>query len=94
MPFYGQYVPILEEMAKARNAVFQSIHIQAREDVQNTPIFIFTESLDCSGWLHPLYVGYLVIISPRIVAMSSSQAVNSSHAEGYGRLLLKKGIDK
>ena len=36
-PFTAKYVPILEEMAKVRNAAFQSVHIQTREDAQNAP---------------------------------------------------------
>ncbi len=31
-PFTAKYVPILENMAKARNAEFQSIYIQSRND--------------------------------------------------------------
>ncbi len=44
-PFTAKYVPILEEMAKARNAVFRSVHIQTREDAQNTPSPFTTFSL-------------------------------------------------
>ncbi len=33
-PFTAKYVPILEEMIKARNAAFQSARIQTREDAQ------------------------------------------------------------
>jgi len=36
-PFTAKYVPILESMAKDRNAEFHSIHIQTREDAQNAP---------------------------------------------------------
>lgn len=36
-PFTAKYVPILEEMAKSRNAAFQSIQIQKREKVVNAP---------------------------------------------------------
>lgn len=36
-PFTAKYVPILENMAKTRNVVFQSVHVQTREDAQNAP---------------------------------------------------------
>ncbi len=36
-PFTVKYVPILEELARTRNAAFQSIHIQTRADAQNAP---------------------------------------------------------
>lgn len=36
-PFTAKYVPLLEDMAKARNAVFQTVHIQTREEAQNAP---------------------------------------------------------
>ena len=48
-PFTAKYVPILEDMAKARNAVFQSIHIQTREDAQNAPSPFTTFSLFYDG---------------------------------------------
>ena len=48
-PFTAKYVPILEEMAKARNAVFQSVHIQIREDAQNAPSPFTTFSLFYDG---------------------------------------------
>ena len=48
-PFTAKYVPILEEMAKARNAVFQSVHIQTREDAQNAPSPFTTFSLFYDG---------------------------------------------
>ena len=41
----AKYVPILEEMAKARNAVFRTVHIQTREDAQNAPSPFTTFSL-------------------------------------------------
>lgn len=44
-PFTAKYVPILEEMAKARNAVFRSVHMQTREDAQNAPSPFTTFSL-------------------------------------------------
>ena len=50
-PFTAKYVPILEEMAKARNAVFQSVHIQTREDAQNAPSPFTTFSLFYDGQL-------------------------------------------
>ncbi|WP_276949537.1 N-acetyltransferase [Acetatifactor muris] len=48
-PFTAKYVPILEEMAKARNAAFQSVHIQTREDAQNAPSPFTTFSLFYDG---------------------------------------------
>ena len=50
-PFTAKYVPILEEMAKTRNAVFQSIHIQTREGAQNAPSPFTTFSLFYDGQL-------------------------------------------
>ena len=50
-PFTAKYVPILEEMAKARNAVFRSVHIQTREDAQNAPSPFTTFSLFYDGQL-------------------------------------------
>ena len=38
-------------MAKARNAVFQSVHIQTREDAQNAPSPFTTFSLFYDGQL-------------------------------------------
>ena len=48
-PFTAKYVPILEEMAKVRNAAFQSVHIQTREDAQNAPSPFTTFSLFYDG---------------------------------------------
>ena len=50
-PFTAKYVPILEEMAKARNAVFQSIHIQTREGARECPSPFTTFSLFYDGQL-------------------------------------------
>lgn len=50
-PFTAKYVPILEEMAKSRNAVFQSIRLQTREDAQNAPSPFTTFSLFYDGQL-------------------------------------------
>ncbi len=50
-PFTAKYVPKLEEMAKARNAVFQSVHIRTREDAQNAPSAFTTFSLFYDGQL-------------------------------------------
>lgn len=50
-PFTAKYVPMLEEMVKARNAVFQSVHIQTREDAQNAPSPFTTFSLFYDGQL-------------------------------------------
>ena len=48
-PFTAKYVPILEDMAKARNAVFRSVHIQTREEAQNAPSPFTTFSLFYDG---------------------------------------------
>lgn len=48
-PFTAKYVPILEEMAKARNAAFQSVHIQTREDAQGCHSPFTTFSLFYDG---------------------------------------------
>ena len=50
-PFTAKYVPILEEMAKARNAVFEAVHIRIREDAQNAPSPFPTFSLFYDGQL-------------------------------------------
>lgn len=50
-PFTAKYVPLLENMAKARNAVFQSVHIQTREEAQNAPTPFTTFSLFYDGQL-------------------------------------------
>ena len=44
-PFTAKYVPLLEQMAKARNAVFRSVHIQTREDAHLAPSPFTTFSL-------------------------------------------------
>jgi hypothetical protein len=48
-PFTAKYVPILEDMAKARNAVFQSIQLQTREDARECPSLFTTFSLFYDG---------------------------------------------
>lgn len=48
-PFTAKYVPILENMAKTRNVVFQSVHVQTREDAQNAPSPFTTFSLFYDG---------------------------------------------
>lgn len=50
-PFTAKYVPLLESMAKTRNAVFQAIHIQTREEAQNAPTPFTTFSLFYDGQL-------------------------------------------
>lgn len=50
-PFTAKYVPMLENMAKERNAVFQAVHIQTREDAQNAPSPFTTFSLFYEGQL-------------------------------------------
>ena len=48
-PFTAKYVPLLEDMAKKRNAKFQSIHIRTREQAQSAPIPFTTFSLFYNG---------------------------------------------
>lgn len=50
-PFTAKYVPILENMAKTRNAAFRSVHIQTREDAQDAPSPFTTFSLFYDGQL-------------------------------------------
>lgn len=50
-PFTAKYVPLLEEMAKSRNAVFQSVQLQTREEAQNAPSLFTTFSLFYDGQL-------------------------------------------
>lgn len=50
-PFTAKYVPVLERMAKERNAVFQAVHIQTREEAQNAPSPFTTFSLFYDGQL-------------------------------------------
>ena len=50
-PFTSKYVPVLENMAKARNAVFQAFHIQTRENAQRAPSPFTTFSLFYDGQL-------------------------------------------
>lgn len=44
-PFTAKYVPVLENIAKERNAEFQAVHIQSREDAQSAPSPFTTFSL-------------------------------------------------
>lgn len=48
-PFTARYVPLIENMARARNAVFQTIHIQSKEEAQNAPAPFTTFSLFYDG---------------------------------------------
>lgn len=50
-PFTAKYVPLLEDMARARNAVFQAVHIHSKEDAQNAPTPFTTFSLFYDGQL-------------------------------------------
>ncbi len=50
-PFTAKYVPLLENMARSRNAVFQSVHIQTKEEAQNAPAPFTTFSLFYDGQL-------------------------------------------
>ena len=46
-----EFIENAEEMAKARNTVFRSVHIQTREDAQNAPSPFTTFSLFYDGQL-------------------------------------------
>lgn len=48
-PFTAKYVPILEEMAAARNVDFKTVHIVTREQAQNAPSPFTTFSLFYHG---------------------------------------------
>ena len=48
-PFTAKYVPLIEKMAKERNVDFKSVHIQTREDAQNSPSPFTTYSLFYNG---------------------------------------------
>ena len=48
-PFTAKYVPLLEEMAKERNAEFQAFHILTRDQAQNAPVPFTTFSLFYDG---------------------------------------------
>lgn len=50
-PFTAKYVPLLENVAKARNAALQTIHIQTTEQAQNAPTPFTTFSLFHDGQL-------------------------------------------
>ena len=50
-PFTAKYVPVLEEMARARSAVFLAVHIQTREAAQSAPSPFTTFSLFYDGQL-------------------------------------------
>lgn len=50
-PFTAKYVPLLERMAEARNAMLQTIHLQTREEAQNAPSPFATFSLFYDGQL-------------------------------------------
>ena len=48
-PFTAKYVPLLEEMAKERNAEFQAVHILTRDQAQSAPVPFTTFSLFYNG---------------------------------------------
>lgn len=48
-PFTAKYVPLLENMAKARNVAFKTIHITSKEEAQNAPTPFTTFSLFYDG---------------------------------------------
>lgn len=48
-PFTAKYIPLLENISKTYHAVFQSIHIQTKEEAQNAPTPFTTFSLFYDG---------------------------------------------
>ncbi len=48
-PFTMKYVPLLENIAKIHNTIFQAIHIQTKEEAQNAPTPFTTFSLFYDG---------------------------------------------
>lgn len=48
-PFTAKYVPLLEELAKKKNARFQAVHILTREQAQNAPVPFTAFSLFYNG---------------------------------------------
>lgn len=48
-PFTAKYVPLIEKISRERNVDFKSVHIQTREDAQNSPSPFTTYSLFYNG---------------------------------------------
>ena len=48
-PFTAKYVPLLETVARARNAAIQTVHIQTKEEAQSAPTPFTTFSLFYDG---------------------------------------------
>ncbi len=48
-PFTAKYVPVIEEIAKAHDVPFRSVHIQDRTTAQNTPSPVTTYALFKNG---------------------------------------------
>lgn len=48
-PFTAKYVPLLESLAKGRNAPFQAVHLTTREQAQGAPVPFTTFSLFYDG---------------------------------------------
>lgn len=48
-PFTAKYVPLLESLAKDRNAPFQAVHLNTREQAQSAPVPFTTFSLFYDG---------------------------------------------
>lgn len=48
-PFTAKYVPLLEDLAKGRNAPFQAVRLLTREQAQNAPVPFTTFSLFYDG---------------------------------------------
>lgn len=48
-PFNAKYVPIVEEVAKENGVSFRAIHLQSKEEAQNTPTPVTTYALFYDG---------------------------------------------
>ena len=48
-PFNRKYVPVLEAVAKEHGVPFKAIHLQSKEEAQNTPTPITTYAFFCDG---------------------------------------------
>ena len=48
-PFNAKYVPIVEQAAKQHNIRFQAIHIDNKEQAQNTPTPVTTYAMFYNG---------------------------------------------
>ncbi len=48
-PYTAKYVPVLEEIAKAKGIPFKAVRFTAREQAQNAPVAFTTYALFCDG---------------------------------------------